>query len=99
MLKWARERLRVLTSFRGDHANAIGSVSRDLPPLFIVAAAPQRVTRRVVVISSAGFELSSDQGGLALPKNLPTLAIMSPRRPGVHARWKVQNRLPFQRML
>ena len=93
MFKWARERVRVL-SLRGvERANAGASPSLNL------AAVAQRVTIRVVAISSAGIDVIAGNKLLATSARAPIRKSLSLRRPGVHARWKEQNRVPFQSTL
>ena len=99
MVKWVREQLRALRSFRGNDTSTTALVDRDLPRTVIVAALMPLVSKRVATISSVGFEPLSESEPSALPGNLPARVIMSARRPGVHTRWKEQNRLAFKRSL
>lgn len=86
MFNWARERISVLTLQRRDPGGDRLSVQPELS----IAAVAQHVRKRVVAISSAG-------DAAAGPANLPAFTPGRSRRPGVHARWKEQNRLPSRR--
>ena len=97
MLKWAWERISVLTSHRAVQAPAAVAVPRNAAPALSIAAVALRVRKRVVAISSTGFDPSTLQRTAALPVTSPTFTSADPRRPGVRARWKEQNRLPSPR--
>lgn len=98
MLKWARERVRMLLLHQAGHEDAIALGSTDVQASLIIAAEAQRATRRLVAISSAGFDSLAARNTLEKREYAPIRAPMSPRRPGVAARWKEQNRVPFQNM-
>ncbi len=105
MLKWAKQKVRVLILHQAGDENAIASANTDVPQSLMIAAAAQRATNRLVAISSAGFDAlalsnnsrNSSRRVLAAPATVAARATLAPRRPGVHARWKEQNRVPFQK--
>ena len=92
MLKWAWERINVLTSHRQMQAPA-AALPRKLAATSSIAAVAQRVKNRVVAISVVGFDPTTLQSATALPVSSPTFSSIDPRRPGVRPRWKEQNRL------
>lgn len=102
MLKWAKQKVRVLILHQAGDEDAIASANTDAPQATMIAAAAQRATNRLVAISSAGFDAlamrNNSRNVLAAPATVAVRATMSPRRPGVHARWKEQNRVPFQNL-
>ncbi|MCY7386448.1 MAG: hypothetical protein LH481_00010 [Burkholderiales bacterium] len=94
MLKWARDRFSGLTDDSDQTTDIVSTVGNQMPALAVAVATP--ATQRVVAISSVGFDAAAIGQALAAPKKLPRLKLLAPRRPGVHARWKEQNRLPIQ---
>ena len=86
MFKWAKERIRLLAGHPAERANALVAASINAPSLIITGEA-SRVTTRIVAISTVEID------ALAGRKKL------NPTRPGVHARWKEQNRVAIQHML
>ena len=78
--------------------DAIALAGTDVQPSQIIAAEAQRATRRLVAISSAGLDALSARNLLGKREYAPTRATLSPRRPGMDARWKEQNRLHLQNM-
>jgi hypothetical protein len=81
MLKWAKERMRVLAGHRAGQANVISPAHIDAPSSVIIAAEARRVTKRIVAISSTGIE--------ALAGRMKLKA----HRPGVQGRWKASDRV------
>ena len=81
MLKWAKERMRVLAWHRAGQADLVSLVHVDAPSSLVMATEARRVTRRLVAISSSGME------ALAGRKKL------NPPRPGVQGRWKTSDRV------
>ncbi len=102
MLKWAKQKVRVLILHQAGDDDAIASANSDAPQSMMIAAAAQRATNRLVAISSAGFDAlaihNNSRNVLTAPVAVAVPATMTPRRPGVHARWKEQNRVPFQNL-
>ena len=100
MLKWARQKVRVLILHQAGDEDAIASANTDAPQSLMIVAAAQRATNRLVAISSAGFDALNvrNVNVIAAPATVATRATIAPRRPGVHARWKEQNRVPFQNL-
>ena len=98
MLKWARARLNLLIGRHANRVNAIESAGVDTPPSLNMAAAAQRVSKRLVALSSAGFDSPTAEDILSVAKSVAARTSLNARRPGVHARWKEQNRVPFQRL-
>ena len=100
MLKWAKQKVRVLMLHQAGDEDAIASANTDAPQSLMIAAAAQRATNRLVAISSAGFDALNvrNVNVIAAPATVATRATIAPRRPGVHARWKEQNRVPFQNL-
>ena len=92
MLKWAWERINVLTLHREMQA-PVAALPRKLAATSSIAAVEQRVKNRVVANSVVGFDPTTLQSAAALPMPSPTFASINPRRPGVRPRWKEQNRL------
>ena len=92
MLKWAWERINVLTLHREMQA-PVAALPRNLAATSSVAAVAQRVKNRVVAISVVGFDPNALQSAIDIPVSSPTFASIDPRRPGVRPRWKEQNRL------
>ncbi len=99
MLKWARERVRMLMLHQAGHENPIVAAGSDVASSSMIKDAAQRATKRLVAISSAGFDPMAVRKLLRAPVYAPTRMVASPRRPGVHARWKEQNRVPFQNVM
>ena len=99
MLKWARERVRMLMLHQAGHENPIVAAGSDVASSSMIKDAAQRATKRLVAISSAGFDPIAVRELLRTPVHAPTRVVPSPRRPGVHARWKEQNRVPFQNVM
>ena len=99
MLKWARERVRMLMLHQAGHEDAISAAGSDAASSLMIKDAAQRATKRLVAISSAGFDPMLVRELLRAPVSAPTRAVASPRRPGMHARWKEQNRVPFHNVL
>lgn len=97
MLKWTKQKVRVLVLHQAGDENAIASANTDVPQSLMIAAAAQRATNRLVAISSAGFNALDVRNVLTAPVTVAARSTMAPRRPGVHARWKEQNRVPFQK--
>ena len=79
--------------------DAIASGGIDTPPVEIIVAAAQRTSKHLVAISSVRFESMSARELVRAPAYAPMRAMANPRRPGVHARWKEQNRVPVQRLV
>ena len=102
MLKWAKARIHRLTLSRASLTDAIAAGGSDAQASMFSAAA-QRTSRRLVALSSSGFDSPTAReiiGALErAPTRTPTASSAAPRRPGVHARWKEQNRVPFHNML
>ena len=98
MLKWARARLNLLIGRHADRVNAIESATVVAQPSLNMAAAAQRVSKRLVALSSAGFDSPAAEDILSVAKSVAARTSLNARRPGVHARWKEQNRVPFQRL-
>ena len=95
MLKWARARLNLLIGRNADRVNAIDVAAQ---PSLNMATAAQRVSKRLVALSSAGFDSPTAEDILSVAKSVAARTSLNARRPGVHARWKEQNRVPFQRL-
>ena len=91
MLKWAWERISVLTVHLEKLAH-VAALPRNLAATSSIAAVAQRVKIRVVALSVVGFDPATLHRATALPV-LPTFASIDPRRPGVRPRWKEKNRL------
>ena len=96
MLKWARARLNLLIGRNADRVNAIDVAAQ---PSLNMATAAQRVSKRLVALSSAGFDSPTAEDILSVAKSVAARSSLNARRPGVHARWKEQNRVPFQRLV
>ena len=96
MLKWARARLNLLIGRNADHVNAIDVAAQ---PSLNMATAAQRVSKRLVALSSAGFDSPTAEDIFSVAKSVAARTSLNARRPGVHARWKEQNRVPFQRLV
>ena len=96
MLKWARARLNLLIGRNADRVNAIDVAAQ---PSLNMATAAQRVSKRLVALSSAGFDSPTAEDILSVAKSVAARSSLNARRPGVHARWKEQNRVPFQRLM
>ena len=96
MLKWARARLNLLIGRNADRVNAIDVAAQ---PSLNMATAAQRVSKRLVALSSAGFDSPTAEDILSVAKSVAARTSLNARRPGVHARWKEQNRVPFQRLV
>ena len=96
MLKWARARLNLLIGRNADRVNAIDVAAQ---PSLNMATAAQRVSKRLVALSSAGFDSPTAEDILSVAKSVAARTSLTARRPGVHARWKEQNRVPFQRLM
>ena len=92
MLKWAWERINVLTLHREMQA-PVATLPRNLAATASVAAAAQRAKNRVVAISVVRFDPTTLQNAAAFPVPSQTFVSIDPRRPGVRPRWKEQNRL------
>ena len=99
MLKWARARLNLLIGRHADRVNAIASVGAEAPPSLNMATAAQRVSKLLVALSSAGFDSPTAEDIFSVAKSVAARTSLNTRRPGVHARWKEQNRVPFQRLV
>ena len=99
MMKWARERVCMLMLHQVGHEDAMAAAGGDAASSLMIAEAAQRATKRLVAISSAGFDPMAVRELLRAPVYAPTRTVVSPRRPGVHARWKEQNRVPFQNVM
>jgi hypothetical protein len=99
MLKWAKQRVRMLMLYQAGVEDAIASGSTSTPSTVIIAATAQRTSRHLVAISSRALESMSARELVRAPAYEPMRALTSPRRPGVHARWKEQNRVPFQNVM
>ena len=89
----------MLMLHQAGHEDAMAAAGSDAASSLMIADAAQRATKRLVAISSAGFDPMAVRELLRTPVYTPTRTVASPRRPGVHARWKEQNRVPFQNML
>ena len=96
MLKWARARLNLLI---GRHADRVNAIDVAAQPSLNMATAAQRVSKRLVALSSAGFDSPTAEDILSVAKSVAARTSLNARRPGVHARWKEQNRVPFQRLM
>lgn len=98
MLKWAKARIHQLTLSRVSLTDAIAAGGGDAQSSMISAAA-QRVSRRLVALSSSGFDSPTAREIINALERAPTHAraasSAAPRRPGMQARWKEQNRVPF----
>ena len=99
MLKWAKQRVRMLMLHQAGVEDAIASGSTNTPPVEIIAAAAQRTSKHLVAISSVRFESMSARELVRAPAYAPMRVMANPRRPGVDARWKEQNRVPFQNVM
>ena len=88
MVKWVREQLQALKSFRGSDTGTV-----------MVAALMPRISKRVATISSVGFAPWAEPQPSAHSRNFPPPAILAARRPGVQSRWKEQNRLAIKHSL
>ena len=97
MLKWAKERVRMLVLHQAGVEDTLAAANSGELPTVMIAAAAQRATRRIVAISSIGLESMTAHELLRAPTYTPMRAMANLRRPGVHARWKEQNRVPFQK--
>ena len=97
MLKWAKERVRMLILHQAGVEVILATANSGELPAVIIAAAAQRATRRIVAISSTGFESMTAHELVRTPAHTPMRAMANLRRPGVLARWKEQNRVPFQK--
>ena len=97
MLKWARDRFSGLTIGSDLATDVVSTDGNQMSALAIAVTAP--ATQRVVAISSVGFDAAAIGKALTAPKKLSRPKLLAPRRPGVHARWKEQNRLPIQGLL
>ena len=92
MLKWAWERINVLT-LRREMQSPVTALPRKLAATSSIAAVAQRVKNRVVAISVVGFDPTTLQSATTLPVSSPTFSSIDPRRPGVRPRCKEHNRL------
>jgi hypothetical protein len=99
MLKWAKERVRMLMLHQAGVEDAIASSNTATPSTVIIAATARRTSKRLVAISSRALESVSARESVRAPAYAPMRTIPNPRRPGVHARWKEQNRVPFQNVM
>lgn len=97
MLKWAKERVRMLILHQAGVEVTLAAANSGELPAVIIAAAAQRATRRIVAISSTGLETVAAHELVYAPAYTPMRVMANLRRPGVHARWKEQNRVPFQK--
>ena len=97
MLKWAKERVRMLVLHQAGVEDTLAAANSGELPAVMIAAAAQRATRRIVAISSTGLESMTAHELLRAPTYTPMRAMSNLRRPGVLARWKEQNRVPFQK--
>ena len=98
MLTWVKQKVRVLILHQAGAEDAIASANTDAPQSMMIAAAAQRATNRLVAISSVGFDALVVRNVLTAPATVAVRTTMTPRRPGMHARWKEQNRVPFQNL-
>ncbi len=89
----------MLMLHQAGHENPIVAAGSDVASSSMIKDAAQRATKRLVAISSAGFDPMLVRELLRAPVNAPTRTVASPRRPGMHARWKEQNRVPFQNVM
>ena len=97
MLKWAKERVRMLILHQAGVEDTLAAANSGELPAAIIVAAAQRATRRIVAISSTGLESMTAHELVHAPAYTPMRAMANLRRPGVHARWKEQNRVLFQK--
>lgn len=93
MIMWARDRGSTLAA---DGAGNVVAVSRSRADT--VPATPP-ATKRIVAISSAGVGAPAVSEAPVAQQVATTTAPSRPRRPGVGARWKEQNRVPYPRTL
>lgn len=91
MIMWVRDRARTLAPNASGRADAVAVSAAD-PTM-------QRPTKRVAAISSSSIDASTAPEASAGNQIVTTRAASSPRRPGVEARWKEQNRVPYPRSL
>ena len=89
MIMWARNRVRTQALDEAGNAATISSAAPTTP----------RATTRVSAISSAGIDASPTSATSGANQVVTTGAPSSSRRPGVEARWKEQNRVPYPRAL
>ena len=92
MLKWVRERLRVLALHR-DGAAVVGPKIVNHPAVSAVTLA---VPRHVTAISTALLTTPNTRQSTVMRARFSGGSMATQRRPGVHARWKEKNRLPMQ---
>lgn len=92
MFKWMRERLSVLAL----HRDGAASVGPEIVSHQAVGAVALAVTRHVTAISSALLTTSNIRPSTMARGRFSGGAMVTQRRPGVHARWKEKNRLPTQ---
>lgn len=96
MLKWAKARIHQFTLSRASLTDAIAAGDAQAS---MISAAAQRVSRRLVALSSSGFDSpTAREITKALERTHARACAASsvaPRRPGMQARWKEQNRVPF----
>ncbi|MEQ1517100.1 MAG: hypothetical protein ABL931_11495 [Usitatibacteraceae bacterium] len=97
MFKWVRAKLDSSSVDHAGRVDANAPVRSDAQPTSMISAAAQRVTRRLVAISSSGFDSPTADDILRALERVPSPKIA--RRPGVHARWKEANRVPYQHTL
>jgi hypothetical protein len=93
MLKWAKARIDRLTL--GKASPVAGG---DALPASIISAAAERVSRRLVALSSSGFDSPTAREIIVAIRPQADRTPANPRRPGMQARWKEQNRVPFHNM-
>ena len=98
MLKWARERVRMLMQPQAGHEAAVALGNPDVQPFGTMVVDAQRATRRLAAISSVGCVSLAARNVLTKKGDPPTQAPMSARRPGMGARWKERNRVPIPNM-
>lgn len=92
MWKWAKKQMHAITVGAEPRVDAI-ALTRDAEPSSMISTAAQRVTRRLVALSSSGFD--SPSAGEIINALERTTSPRILRRPGVDARWKEANRVPF----
>lgn len=78
ILKWAKQRVRMLMLHRAGVEDAIASGSTDTPPVEIIAAAAQRKSKHLVAISSVRFESMSARELVRAPAYTPMRAMANP---------------------
>lgn len=92
MWKWAKRRMHVITAGAEPRVDAVAP-TRDAELASMISATAQRVTRRLVALSSSGFD--SPSAGEIINALERTTTAKTSRRPGVDARWKQANRVSF----